>query len=158
MMLVIQDIANAKPNIIFTLYFLYCIFPHAAYITGFICNRRANIVFKFFLAVVRKECACMSSYLALQIPHQKVISFKTTFQPERFVYTPVNRNLLFTKICWYKLVKMLRYRYLLLYSISRYSLEYSWYNWPASSLAFQNFKIQVQEIKLEIFEPFVNCF
>ena len=86
-------------NIIFTLYFLYCIFPHAAYITGFICNRRANIVFKFFLAVVRKECACMSSYLALQIPHQKVILFKTSFQPERGVHTPVNRNFLFTKIC-----------------------------------------------------------
>ena len=77
------------------------------------CNRRMNKFFKFFLAEVRRECACMSSYLALQIPHQKVISFKITFQPERVVHTPVNRNLLFTKICWYYSFKMLRYRYLL---------------------------------------------
>ena len=76
------------------------IFPLVPYITySYICNRRMNKFFKFFLAEVRRECACMSSYLALQIPHQKVISFEITFQPERVVHTPVNRNLLFTKIC-----------------------------------------------------------
>ena len=48
------------------------------------------------LAMV-KECACMSSYTALQIPHQ-VTSFKSIFQPERLVHTsPVNRNLHFSK-------------------------------------------------------------
>ena len=104
----------------------------------------------------------MSSYLALQIPHQKVISFKTTFQPERVVYTPVNRNLLFTKICWYNIVKMLRYRYIIVYLIFRYFLH-RWLSFSANRWIYITYFslvmfIPVPENILELYEPVCKQF